>query len=166
VGLLLLPLVACSDDAGTEVVLVGDSIAQEAAPSLREQLGDTELRDRFLGGTAPCDWLGEDLEVTSTRIVVISFTGNSLTPCMADGAGGFVHGEALVDRYRADLTTMVDQVRAQGAPVILVGQPQRGPAASSAEADLEVAGIKRHLHGARRGGRRGLRRRGRGGGDT
>jgi len=141
VGLLLLPLVACGDGSGTEVVLVGDSIAQEAAPFLREQLGDTKVRDRFLGGTAPCDWLGEDLEVTSTRIVVISFTGNSLTPCMGDDAGGFLRGKALVDRYRADLTTMVDQVRAEGAPVILVGQPQRGPAAASADADVEVAGI-------------------------
>lgn len=139
--LLLLLLAACGDGSGTEVVLVGDSIAEEAAPFLEEALSDIDLRPEFLGGTAPCDWLGQELGASSGRIVVISFTGNSLTPCMADGDGGFLHGEALVDRYRADLTTMVDQVRAKGARVILVGQPQRGPAAASAESGLEVAGI-------------------------
>lgn len=134
---------ACSwgDDPGTEVVLLGDSIAQEAAPFLRDALGGATLRERFLGGTAPCDWLGEDLQATSSRILVISFTGNSLTPCMGDDAAGFLHGQALVDRYRADLTTMVDQIRATGALVVLVGQPQRGPAVDPVDADVEVAGI-------------------------
>ncbi|MEO6318815.1 MAG: hypothetical protein ABIP36_08525 [Acidimicrobiales bacterium] len=124
------------------VVLVGDSIAQETTPYLRDALGGTRLIEKYFGGTAPCDWLDNDLRATSHRVVALSFTGNSFTPCMADGQGGFLHGQALLDRYRLDLTTLVDGVASTGAAVLLVGQPARGPAAADGtDAAMEVAGI-------------------------
>ena len=142
---VLLLLAACSvlgGDPSTEVVLLGDSIAQETAPYLRPRLGDTKMVEQYFGGTAPCDWLGRDIHADRHRIVVVSFTGNSQTPCMADGAQGQIHGQALVDRYRTDLTELVGEIRADGALVVLVGQPPRGPAASNGTVgDLEVAGI-------------------------
>ena len=125
-----------------DVVLVGDSIALEAAPYLRSALDGPELEERTFGGSAPCDWLGNDLGVRRHQVVVISFIGNSLTDCMADGAGGHLQGAAVVERYRADVAELVRQVRSAGATVLLVGQPQRGPAAlGEAQTDLVVTGL-------------------------
>jgi lysophospholipase L1-like esterase len=142
-ALIALLLGACSlrgDAPGAGVVLIGDSLAEEAAPYLQRELGDTKVLERFLGGTAPCDWLDTDLRARRSRIVVISFSGNSATPCMA-GEGGQLRGEALVERYRADLTAMVDQVRATGAQVVLVGQPARGFVAAEGQGQREVDGV-------------------------
>jgi hypothetical protein len=121
-----------------KVVLVGDSLAQEADPVLRFLLAPTEVVPKFWGGTAPCDWLDVDLEADARTVVVVSFTGNSLTTCMSDGRGGFLTDEALVARYRADVTVLVDRARAAGAAVVLVGQPVR---AARFDAEVEVAGI-------------------------
>jgi lysophospholipase L1-like esterase len=71
-------------------------------------------------------------------LVVVSFTGNSLTPCMSDGAGGHLRGDALVAKYEADLGALVEGIRKLGAEVLLVGQPERGPNADGIE---EVRGI-------------------------
>lgn len=120
------------------VVLVGDSLAQQAAPYLQPLLGDRAFVPQFFGGTAPCDWVGKDLAVTADSVVVVSFIGNSSTPCMANGLGGFLHGTALVERYRTDLTALVAQARAGGARVLLVGQPQR---AGIDEVQVEIDGV-------------------------
>jgi hypothetical protein len=69
---------------------------------------------------------------------VITFTGNSLTDCMSDGAGGHLVDEALVEQYRDDVGILVAKARAVGARVVLVGQPFR---AAEFDADLEVNGI-------------------------
>ena len=61
-------------------------------------------------GTAPCDWIGQDLRITTATVVVISFTGNSSTPCMSDGAGGYLSGQAVIDKYRADVVPGDDVV--------------------------------------------------------
>jgi hypothetical protein len=128
--------------AADEVVLLGDSLAQEASPYLERELGDTPLHEQYWGGTAPCDWLGKDLPARAGSVVVISFTGNALTPCMEDEDGAFLHGTALVDKYWADVGRLVAEIRSTGANVVLVGQPQRGPAATAGtEAALEVEGI-------------------------
>jgi hypothetical protein len=128
--------------AADEVVLVGDSLAQETSPYLERQLGSTPLVEQYWGGTAPCDWLGKDFHATAESVVVISFTGNSLTPCMEDEDGTYLHGEALIDKYWADVGALVVAIRSTGARVVLVGQPQRGPAATAGtEAAIEVEGI-------------------------
>lgn len=120
------------------VVLVGDSLAQQAAPYLQPLLGDRAFVPQFFGGTAPCDWLGRDLGATADSVVILSFVGNSSTPCMSDGRGGFLRGTALVERYRTDLTALVAQVQATGARVLLVGQPQR---VGVADVQVEVDGL-------------------------
>lgn len=129
-AVLMALLAGCSRAASapsTTVVLLGDSLAQEAAPYLERLLEPEAVVERFFGGTAPCDWLDQDLHAARGRTVVISFTGNSLTPCMGDGEGGQLRADALVARYRADLTTLVGRIRDSGARVLLVGQPRRGP---------------------------------------
>ena len=122
----------------TNIVLLGDSLAHEVSGVVQFLSAPKPVIPKFWGGTAPCDWLGVDLRANRSTVVVVSFTGNSLTPCMSDGAGGYLRGDALVERYRADLTVLVDTARASGARVLLVGQPLRAP---SFEADAEVEGI-------------------------
>jgi hypothetical protein len=111
----------------TRVVLVGDSLALEASQLVAYLTAPKEFGAMYFGGTAPCDWVDADLHADPTTVVVISFTGNSMTPCMSDGAGGFlVHG-ALAARYRADIETLINRSRQAGARVVLVGQPQHAP---------------------------------------
>jgi hypothetical protein len=107
----------------TSVVLVGDSLAEQAAPFLEPLIAPKTLIPQFFGGTAACDWLTHDLGITATSIAVISFTGNSLTPCMSDGAGSYLNGQAAIDRYHAAIIALVAKARFVGARVLLVGQP-------------------------------------------
>ena len=108
------------------MVVYGDSLAEESMPFLQGMTWPKGFVPRFFGGTAPCDWTGDTAPMSQASTVVITFTGNTQTTCMSDGAGGFVHGRALVERYRAAVKRLVDRARDQGAWVILVGQPARG----------------------------------------
>ncbi|CAN5537218.1 hypothetical protein BH10ACT2_BH10ACT2_14610 [soil metagenome] len=106
------------------VVFVGDSLALEASQYLPALLQTRTFVPEVFGGTAPCDWVEKNLAIPAESVVVISFIGNSLTPCMSDGAGGFLSGQALIDKYRADLQALIEQARSAGAPVLLVNQPK------------------------------------------
>ncbi len=135
------PVVESSEEvrvASDRLVLVGDSLAGEIAPVLRMATPGVEFVRKFMGGTAPCDWIDVDLEATPTSVVVITFTGNNLTPCMFDDTGVGLVDEALVEQYRADVGVLIEQAADAGARVVLVGQPYRHPAF---EAELEVDGI-------------------------
>lgn len=113
------------------LVLVGDSLAAEADPVIRYATPGKEFVAKFFGGTAPCDWLDDDLEATPTSVVVITFTGNSLTPCMTNGSGAQLTDEPLIAKYRADVGVLIDRATAAGAWVVLVGQPGIAPSAST-----------------------------------
>lgn len=120
------------------VVLVGDSLAQEVTPFVQFLTPGKPLIPKFWGGTAPCDWLNVDLQASRSSVVAITFTGNSLTPCMTGPDGVQLRGEALVEKYSRDILVLVDRARRSGARVVLVGQPYRAP---GFDADLEVEGI-------------------------
>ncbi len=120
------------------LVLVGDSLAEAAAPVIEYLTPGKQFVKRFLGGTAPCDWIHHDLEATPTTVVVITFTGNNLTPCMLDDAGARLVDQPLVEQYRIDIGVLIEHATAAGAWVVLVGQPVRHP---RFDADLEVEGI-------------------------
>ena len=110
----------------TNVVLVGDSLADQAGPYLSAMIGTKSFTPRYFGGTEPCGWLDTDLGITASSIVVISFTGNSITPCMSDGSGGHLQGQALIDKYRSDVSALVTIALDLSAQVMLVGQPVQG----------------------------------------
>ena len=77
----------CAEEAPVvfdRLVLVGDSLAEATAPVIRYATPGKEFVRKFFGGTAPCDWIDDDLEATPTTVVVITFTGNNMTPCMLD----------------------------------------------------------------------------------
>jgi len=120
------------------LVLVGDSLAQEVTPYLQFLTPGKTFVPKFWGGTAPCDWRDVNLQANRSTVVVITFTGNTLTECMSDGEGGHLVDEALVERYRHDIGVLIDKARRVGARVVLVGQPLR---AASFDADVEVNGI-------------------------
>ena len=122
------------------LVLVGDSLAEETASIIEYVTPDKTFVRKFYGGTAPCDWIDDDLEATPTTVVVITFTGNNLTPCMLDSAGAGLIDQRLVDKYRADVGVLIEHATAAGAWVVLVGQPLRDP---RFDADYEVEGINR-----------------------
>jgi hypothetical protein len=142
----------CNDPFGQKddhevdkVALIGDSLAEHIEQYFTPAIAPLPLVRDFFGGTAPCDWLGRDLQVDADTVAVITFIGNSQTPCMAAADGSFPHGQALLDRYGPDLTALVAQVRATGARVLLVGQPVRGDA--TAEIAGEVDGINAIMQG-------------------
>jgi hypothetical protein len=120
------------------VVLVGDSLAEQAAPYLEAMLEPIALVPRFFGGTAPCDWLERDLGITASSVVVISFTGNSTSPCMSDGVGGHLQGQAVLDKYQSDVDGLIVEALTVGARVVLVVQPAQ---AESLGGNLLVAGL-------------------------
>lgn len=120
------------------LVLVGDSLAQEVTPFLQFLTPGKAFVPKFWGGTAPCDWRDVNLQANRSSVVVVTFTGNSLTECMSDGEGGHLVDEALVEQYRYDIGVLIDKARRVGARVVLVGQPLR---AASFDADVEVNGI-------------------------
>jgi hypothetical protein len=105
------------------VVLVGDSLADEASSVVRYLTPGIEMVPRYFGGTAPCDWFDRDLEATATSVVVISFTGNNFLDCMLDAAGERIIDDELVAKYRVDVGVLVDRALTAGAWVVLVGQP-------------------------------------------
>ncbi len=118
------------------VVLYGDSLAWEARHAFKGAFADRsgmQVVERTYGGTAICDWLDEmaaDVTALKPGMVIIEFVGNSFTPCMRDAAGQFLTGTAVVERYSADLETVIATFVAIGAQVVLAGSP-----ASRAEAD-------------------------------
>jgi hypothetical protein len=132
---LLLAFMEVAAHAGRDpvdrVVLVGDSIALEASPYFEERVDGLDLVEHLLIGTAPCDWPIDGLGVEEGDLVVVSFTGNSRTPCMSDGAGGQLQGDAVAAKYEDDVRSLVDGIRVRGADVLLVGQPERGPGTTS-----------------------------------
>ncbi len=121
------------DTNTSTIVLVGDSLAEATSGVIAMLTVPKAFVPRYWGGTAPCDWLDDDLLADRSSVVVITFTGNSLTPCMSDGAGGHLEHEAFAARYRADLTELVDHARSTGARVVLVGQPYRSPSFDHAD---------------------------------
>ncbi len=111
------------------VVLYGDSLAWEAKEFFAFNFAnrsDVHVVARTYGGTAICDWLAEmadDAVALVPSVVVIEFSGNALTTCMQDSAGRALTGEALVERYRADVEAAIAAFAAVGAQILLAGAP-------------------------------------------
>ncbi len=146
-----LALVSCASDSGgsdpsvapattvpagapAAVVLIGDSLAVEAADFLPALLTGQAFVPQSFGGTAVCDWLPKDLGLAAGTVAIISFSGNNGTPCMvADGTT--LQGDELVARYRSDAIALIDLALRAGTSVVLVGQPARGDPQGNATID-------------------------------
>jgi hypothetical protein len=110
---------------GPRIVLYGDSLATQAAPYFDGLALSSGVRvlNRVYGGTAICDWLSympTDAETFRPQAVVIEFSGNALTPCMA----GFASGTPVYDaKYQHDAEEAISIFRRIGAHVYLMEAP-------------------------------------------
>lgn len=118
---------------GPRIALYGDSLATQAAPyfdALALPSG-VDVLNRVYGGTAICDWLSymqTDAASFRPQAVIIEFSGNALTPCMA----GFAPGTAAYfAKFQHDAEQAIGIFRAIGAHVYLMAAPL--PEATSAE---------------------------------
>ncbi|HEY6532228.1 MAG TPA: hypothetical protein VIY72_07990, partial [Acidimicrobiales bacterium] len=111
---------------GPVVVVYGDSLVWEARSAIRELLrGPNPARVEALGGAALCDFsnrIVENARTEPTRMVVIAFSGNTLTTC-ARRLGPSPTAAQVAAMYAADLDWVVGHLRALGIPVLLVGSP-------------------------------------------
>jgi hypothetical protein len=114
------------------VLVVGDSIVEQAADALRAQsTSGLEVRVTDRLGTAPCDWTGGDfdaaLAAAHPSVVVLAFSGN------AGAAAGCVNPHVaypladLLNNYRAHITDLADRASAFGAAVVISTPPARNP---------------------------------------
>ncbi len=83
-------------------------------------------RSHAYGGIAPCDaeqWLADDVLQEHPSIVVLAFSGNSLTDCMRDERSELLSGDGLVAKYRDDLERSVSLATQADVPVVLASPP-------------------------------------------
>lgn len=120
------------------VLLYGDSLAWEAQDHFVAAFADrpdVRVITRTFGGTAICDWLPamrDDAAMLAPRAVVIEFSGNAWTACMADPNGEPLRGDAWLERYRRDISEAVEVFAPTGARVYVVGAPRRRPSGATA----------------------------------
>ncbi|MDH4170633.1 MAG: hypothetical protein OEW42_13700 [Acidimicrobiia bacterium] len=131
--------------SGYPVAYYGDSLAHSAQEHVEEFL-DAGLRFRFINrafpGTALCDWLDEierDRRDEDLWAVILVFSNNTFTPCMADASGEPLTEEAADAKFRDDLTNVVADFRSDGIRVYLPTLPLTRAAAESGSDDIAVA---------------------------
>jgi hypothetical protein len=109
------------------VALFGDSLSLQAEPYFRRLMAAEDTSNTTVysshGGTATCDWLPTMRRMAATarfEAVMLEFSGNALTPCMAH-AGYYT--PAFYAKYRADTMAAIAIWVPTGARVFLIGAP-------------------------------------------
>jgi hypothetical protein len=107
------------------VALFGDSLASESAEhfiAAVEERPGAEVRERTMGGTAICDWLGQlrdDVAQWQPDVVVLEFSGNTSTACVQ---GIEPWSPAHYEKYEQDMHAVMAAVPA-ATPVYWIGAP-------------------------------------------
>lgn len=129
---------ACSPapSARPVVGIYGDSMAFQSAPwsdAALNAAGYTAVGFRF-PGIAACDLvrpITDDLKspVRRPSVIVVTTTGNALTPCMTFGGNGSATpgSGAYFDRYRAALEQIATAADAARVPFVFTWGPMPGP---------------------------------------
>ena len=118
------------------IALYGDSQASEAGQDFAFLASNSgaSVRVRTFPGTATCDYLASmaaDAQDWQPTAVVLAFSGDAFTPCMA----GYQLGTPqYFAKYKADTQTAISIFRAIGTKVILVGLPLDASASLSQNA--------------------------------
>ncbi len=109
------------------VALFGDSLSYQAEPYFVRLMAAADTTNTTYyashGGTALCDWLARMRTMRATMhfdAVILEFSGNALTPCMA-GIDNYT--PAYYAKYRADTLAAIAIWVPAGAHVFLVGAP-------------------------------------------
>lgn len=111
----------------SRVAVWGDSLTLQAADALRVQgrAHGFDLTVYAFFGLAACDVAPQivpTLERNPPDALVLAFTGNNFSPCMAQN-GKPMAGAAYFATYRRDIERLVDAASAHHVPVLLVGAP-------------------------------------------
>ena len=109
------------------MAVYGDSLAMQAEPYFKLLMAAADQSSATyyssFGGTAVCDWLPRMRQNAATahfEAVILEFSGNALTPCMA---GVRRYTPAYYAKYRADTMAAITVWVSAGAHVFLVGAP-------------------------------------------
>jgi hypothetical protein len=118
------------------VIVYGDSLVSEAGPDFVSLANDdgASAQVRTFPGTATCDWLATmatDASAWQPTAVVLAFSGDDFTPCMAGYELGTPQYYA---KYESDTQTAIDIFRSIGSKVVLVGLPLDASASLSQNA--------------------------------
>ena len=125
---IVLALAACQPPP-PRVLILGDSITLEAkgsgeSASILAGYSVDWSGVRFM--TAPCNGIAAAKAITYVPdVVVINYAGNRgsfVDNCMADETG-----QALANRYRKDVQTLIDRFRNGTTRIVIVGAPARKP---------------------------------------
>lgn len=111
------------------VLVFGDSLVWEAEEYLSAFLAvDHDVRVFAVGGTAICDYAADVVRRSAElhpRMVVLAFSGNSLTTCMLPPPGTPNDQRWIVTKYQWDLDGIVGPLGRMGVSMTLVGAPPR-----------------------------------------
>ena len=108
------------------VLVYGDSLLYESqvfAEQLLRDVGHVRYHVGGFGGAATCDFQSlfeQDAAKYQPVAVVLSFSGNAITPCMRNADGSFVNRQEWLRRYREDTIRAIATFR-PGAPQIWLG---------------------------------------------
>jgi hypothetical protein len=113
---------------GRRVLVFGDSLVTQSEPYLTvvARALDMRARARASGGIAPCDALeplAHEVRTSRPSIVVLAFSGNSLSDCMRGGDGQLLQGAAVVAKYRSDTEAAIRIATHAGIPMVLASPP-------------------------------------------
>ena len=123
------------------IALYGDSLGMEAGPDftfLANAAGASALV-RTYGGLAVCDFfqaMASDAASWQPTAVVLEFSGENFTPCMA---GDPIGSPGYYAKYKSDIQTAIDIFRPYGTEVFLIGIPFD----ASSAANPNVANLNR-----------------------
>jgi hypothetical protein len=131
--------------APKQVLILGDSLVGSSSNYINFYLahdGKAQTTVRSVGGTAICDLLPGNggpwtldslLSAKRYDAVVIAYSGNALTRCT-----GYLTGQALVDKYKADANAAMKTSRQYGVPHVVWVKP---PAAAAPDLNYVRAGL-------------------------
>jgi hypothetical protein len=115
------------DDGRPTVTLFADSLGFESAQVVTNQLGPgVRFDSSSLPGVALCDLIGalERSPEKTPDLALVQFSGNNITECMRGPDGQPLDGAAAVDKYAADIETVIEMLRARGSQVVLASSPR------------------------------------------
>ena len=106
------------------VLVYGDSLITQSQSMIDFQLGleQVDAVTASFPGTAICDWtslIASQAEALHPRLVVIEFSGNNYTPCMA----GITTPAAVASKYESDLSYLLWRLHLLGIPLLVATGP-------------------------------------------
>jgi hypothetical protein len=119
-------LVGGDDDNDLDIALVGDSFLDQSRGPMVElaERNDLTARVYAYGGTSICGW-EDELENLADRepdVLVLSFAGNDLQPCI-NPTGATRDPVTVAADYARDIDRILERFRAAGTDIYVVDPP-------------------------------------------